>query len=245
MLKALGLAALGILVCSSCAASDGGRAAAEFRYLARSTYSVAKQESCRPSSVVYAEALADEIAGLREFESTASEGVRFQLALARADVAHGAVGCWADDDPRFAERHLSMARDRLTHGLEAMPRFASALPESPPRDDLAAETSVEFRFRVKRLIEAVNPQCQLSEGRDDEAILAPSRAALDAFERRLDGTAYALHFDIAEADVLYEQSVTIVECVMPQRRRQEVIRAALEADVQSDIEAIESGLRTP
>lgn len=246
MLRAPGLAAAGILFCTGCAASDADRTAAEFRYLARDTYKAAQQESCRPSSVVYAVALADEIATLRDFEATmGSNGVGFQLSLARADVAHHGFGCWVDDDPVFAQRHVSMARERLTHGLDVMAERASTLPAAAPRDGLATATSAAFRDRVARLIQAVNPQCQLSVRGDNEEIVAPARTVLNTFRRRLDGSDYALHFDIAKADVLYELSVTMVECTPPRSRTPEPVRTAIEAEVRSGIEAIESGMGHP
>lgn len=255
--KELGLALAISILCGAgvaCDASADGKQAAHtgnqtsakdgavFRYVAREVYGAAASKSCGSGSVNYAEILAGEIAALRNFEASAeTENIRFQLSLARADVELRGGSCWNDGgDPRFEERHIAFARENLTGGLATLLGLAPGLPSDAPDDSVPSNISAEFRARIEPLVSAVNPQCQLSRSGEDDAIIAPARLALDAFEGRLQGTPYALHFDIAEADVLYLQSVTMVECAAPRPTRLTVMSAEITDKMNAEIAAIEA-----
>lgn len=255
--KELGFALACLILCGGGAACDAGvkaenaahpgnqagaEAGAEFRHVAPRVYHAAASRSCGGGSVDYAQVLADEIAALRRFEaSTDTPNVQFQLSIARSDIERSGGACWEDGgDPRFAESHIRFARGYLTHGLATLPGLATDLPVDAPDDPLPPSVGAEFRARVEPLVQAVNPRCQLSGNGDDDAIIAPARLALDAFERRLQGSPYALHFDIAEADVLYLQSVTVVECATPHATSPAVMTTEATQKMNSEIVSIEA-----
>lgn len=214
-------------------------AAAEFRYVARDTYGAAQSRSCEGASVDYATALNNQIVALRTFEDQARSSVAgFHLALARAEIDE--TRCWEDRDPRFAERHVAMARERLAQGLEVLPQLASSLPNDALVDSLPAEVSAAFRARIVPLIRAINPLCPLSKEAGVEDITRTASARLADFERQIADTAFGMHFSIAEADVLYEQSITLVECGNPSSDDPEQMRTAMENEMKSQIASLEA-----
>lgn len=220
-------------------------ASAEFRYVARQTYGAARSRSCRGASIDYASALSDQILALRNFENqTRSSAAGFHLAVARVDVDLGKTGCWSDNDLRFAERHVQMARETLAQGLEVLPELASSLPDDALQDSLPAGVSAAFRARIVPLVWAVNPMCRLSNEASDTQIMEPATERLAELERQIARTALALHFAIAEADVLYEQSITLVECANPSSEAPELMRAAREDEMKSQIASIEAQFLT-
>lgn len=217
-------------------------ASAEFRYVARQTYQAAQSRSCKGAAIDYPSELSDEIAVLRAFENqTRSSPAGFHLSLARADVGlDKSSRCWSDSDRRFAERHIEMAREDLTRGLEILPELASALPGEAVEDRLPSEVSSAFRARVAPLVWAVNPMCRLSSEASDRQIIRPATVLLGDFERRIADTPFALHFAIAKADVLFEQSITLVECASPNSDAPERMRVEREERMTSQIAAIEA-----
>jgi len=215
------------------AAAGAGREDANFRYLARGVYEALLTESCPPNRTLpRARVLTPEIAAVRAFERRTGSGpARFHVEIARHDIAYrqasGALGCLDDSDRRFAALHVERARDRVRLGLREMETLAprvTALPASLAA--LPPSRSAEFRSLVRTAVENLQPLCA---GPDSDRILAPARAELARFRRRLEDTPYALHFDLARADGLYERSITVAECIdAAPRPAAEASRAALQ-----------------
>jgi hypothetical protein len=107
--------------------------------------------------------------------------------------------------------------EALVPGLTALPASIAPLPPS---------RSAGFRSLVRNLVEYLQPLCA---GADSDQILAPARAELARFRQRLQDTPYAAHFDLAQADGLYERSITSAECIdAPPLPPAEASRAALQ-----------------
>jgi hypothetical protein len=72
--------------------------------------------------------------------------------------------------------------------------------------------------------------------------MAPVHAELMDLRGRLVSTPYITHYDIAEADAAFEQSITMPECISPDASsRQEHTEKAL-ADARRQIAVIETKL---
>lgn len=215
-------------------------AAAAFRYVARETYEAARSRSCEAPFMDYASALDDQIMAVRAFESqNRLTAAGFNLSLARADTDLNQDSCWADDDPRFAARHLAMAKEDLDRGLDALSELAPLLTREVPADGLSGAISAAFRAQIVPLIEAVKPLCRLSNDIDNEQITAPATARLADFKRQISDTAYSLHYAVAEDDVLYRQSIVVVDCAPPLSGDAGTISLELEEDVTSRINTIQ------
>ncbi|MEA3014221.1 MAG: hypothetical protein QOD42_2766 [Sphingomonadales bacterium] len=198
---------------------DAAREDARFRHVARSVHEALLIGPCQPDPAPRRAAWrAGENAEVRAFEERIGPGPpRFHWEVARSDVEHrrdsGDLGCSDEADSRLAASHAGMARDRVRLGLQELERMApglAALPASaaaPPLPDGAA-----FRLLVRRLVEHLQPFCVLTTAADNDRIMAPAKAELARFRQRLEGTPYALDFDLAEADGLYERSITVAEC---------------------------------
>jgi hypothetical protein len=198
-------------------AEAGSREAAEFRYVARGIYEALVTESCRPTPALRrAILLADEQAAIHAFEARAGSTARFNLAVARADVGFrqgsNTLGCLDDSDPNFARIHVEAARSRVRSGLVTLeaqtPRLAAG--PIPPTLPSPADTAA-FRHQVRQLVEMLHPLCQITTEADDDRVTAPARAALSRFRLGL-RSPYAENFDLAQADALYERSITMAEC---------------------------------
>lgn len=215
-------------------------AQAEFRYVARETYKTERSRSCEAPFTNYALVLKDEVMAIRAFEAqnrlTAAD---FHLSLARADVDLNQDSCWADNDARFAARHVEMARGSLVRGLGTLTELATSLPKNVPSDTLPAATSAAFRAQIVQLVDAVHPLCPLSGDVNDEQITASAAARLADFKHNISYTAYALHFAIAEADAQFRRSTTVAECASPAANDPARISVSLEEQMASKIGAIQ------
>ena len=148
----------------------------------------------------------------------AGAGARFHLAVARADVAYrkanGTLGCWSDTDPSFATRHVEMARSTVRSDLAALSAQAPRLTAlSFPTQTLLPPDGAGFRSRVRTLVEFLHPLCQITTAGDNDQIMAPARADVRRLRERLQSSSSAGEFDLAEADALYERSITSAECM--------------------------------
>lgn len=196
------------------------RAAAEYRDAARDVYEALLTPSCPPTSdAPRSTALAGERERVRRAEERAQSAAGFHLAVARSDLlyrqATGTLGCQADDDPAFAGIHTGMARRRVRVGLDRMAALAPGLTApSGPEATAAIAATAPFRARVRELIAYSRPLCPLSTAADNDEIMKAVVAEVVRFRSELTGR-YALHFDLAQADTVYEQSQTVVECAEP------------------------------
>ena len=139
------------------------------------------------------------------------------LAIAKEDAAYELSrkpdSCWADDDVRFAKRHVEMVHDGVVGGSSRLRQLAPALDQLPVHQTPANAT--EFRYRVRRLTEWMLPLCSWTTKGSNEQVFAASREAVQQFEARLNGTAYALQFGVAKDDASYERSQVTAECDDP------------------------------
>lgn len=226
---------------------DSSAADAEFRWLAGEVYQALNMESCVPDPALRrAVVLARETGAVRAFERRmTATSLAFHLDVARSDAVHGLAadsGCWADSDPRFARRHVQMARNQVWSSLARMETLAPALADSLPMVRAFAPEAAEFRYFVRRLVEASHPRCALSATADNEVIMAPAQAEVSRFKHRLDGTSYAVHYDMAEADVEYDHAISVVDCAEPEPgSTAQLSRDALD-HVRRQIVRIEAGL---
>jgi len=213
------LAAASFAVASCEIASDlvaSSRTGAEFRFVARGMYRSLFQPSCEPSpDFSRADMLNNERQAVSEFErSISGTPASEHISIAKAD-AELEAGCWADDDPRFALIHVNMTKEDVRGSLARMRELAPRL-RSLALTPASTSEGREFRRGVRGLIEAIRPQCPLVSGASNDQVLLPVRERMNRFERELSGSELAVQFDVAEADVAFEQSVTVVECGMPE-----------------------------
>jgi hypothetical protein len=99
-----------------------------------------------------------------------------------------------------------------------------------PTAPLRGREAAEFRLAVRDAIEASRPMCAVSARAENDDIMRAARRELEAFRSKLADTAYAQQFDVAEADVLYTQSISQVECASPDATTapEDLRRAAVE-----------------
>jgi hypothetical protein len=229
-------------------ASDAAAAAAaEFRFHAKDSYQALNTESCRPDPALRrAVVLAGERRAMRAFEARmASTPLGFQLAIAREDAAYALAaehGCWDDSDPRFARSHVQMALDQASAGLRRMEEMAPALAASLPEATAPEADQAALRRRFFQLAEAALGPCPLSTRAGNDEILGPARAELRRLRRRLEGTPYALHYDLAESDAAYHWSVYRVSCVDPASGSPADARRDALASIRRSIAEVESKL---
>jgi hypothetical protein len=112
-----------------------------------------------------------------------------------------------------------------------------------PKAALMDRDAAEFRLAVRYAIEASRPMCAVSSRDENDNILRAARRELDVFRAKIADTAYAQQFDIAEADVLYIQSISQVECANPDATTapEDLRRAALE-QTRKDVRLLEEKL---
>lgn len=212
-------------------------AEADFRDSARRAYKMVLMESCqRNPAFARSRVLAPEIALLDQLEAELAESnAGYQLEIARRDIEASGAGCWSDSDPRFAQRHVEMAREDFGRAYRRLVSLAPQLAGPWPHDPLPPEISASFRKAVSALPLTGEVMCRISEYRDDRWIMGPAWQAVSAFRESLKGTAYAAHYDMAREDAVFIESITVVECAAPSRDAPEEVRDAVERHAASTI----------
>lgn len=231
-------------------ADDGPRppaAEAEFRWHAREMYKSLLMPSCgAPRGFRRADLLRPEQAAVVAFEREAS-GTKLQshLVLARSQVARALKrdgGCWSDEDMRFARLHVETTRSDVRNGLARMQALAGSVG-APAPGGLSIGRGADFQHRVRDLVRSSRARCPITIRGDNDRIMAPARAELARFRQRLAGTPYAGHFDMAQADVAFEDSINVVECANPSSSpAAQASREAL-TNVKRQIAALETSIR--
>lgn len=224
----------------STAAAQGSREQdAQFRLEARRVYVSLFQPSCEaPPGSSRDSMLGDERRAVSEFEQYLNgRPGSDHLNIAKADAALES-GCWMDSDPVFALMHVNTTKEEVRLGLEQMRELAPMLRPLALASG-SASTGGEFRLGVRRLIGAIEPQCQIVAGFPNDQVLAPARERVDQFERELSGSALAAQFDVAKADAEFELSITYPTCLVPESRELELVRQM----VLQDVEAMTSALQ--
>ena len=233
-----GLKGVVVIVSAFLAAATGGESPhsdafaspskdAEFRWLARDMYKSLQEPSCQtkglraPAGFRRADLLKPEQGAVRAFEERIKgTPAQFHFEVAKSDadleLAKG-EGCWAEyDDLQIANRHLKMTQDNVKHSLGRMEAIAPSLTELGPAN-VSVPSGAAFRALARNLVRTTRPRCQQTVRADNEAVLKPARAAVSRFRNRLAGSRYAANFDLAEADIAYEDSIVRVECDDPSR----------------------------
>jgi len=213
---------------------------ADFRDSARRAYKMVLMESCqRNPAFTRSRVLAPEIALLNQLESeVAGSNAGYQLEIARSDLEASGAGCWSDNDPRFAQRHVEMAREDFANAYGRLVSLAPQLRGHRPDDHLPSETGAAFRKAVSVLPLTGRVVCRISEHRDDRWVMGPAWRAVRGFRESLRGTPYAAHFDLAREDALFIESITVVECAAPARGPPEETRDSAESYAESTIATI-------
>jgi hypothetical protein len=212
----------------------------QFRLVARQVQEMLLTESCPPRPELRrAVVLAAEIAEVRTFEAGLADPARFHWDVAREDIARrqaaGDIGCWSDEDPAFARRHVQMARDGVRFGLQELRSLALRLPPLPDGAATPPANAAAFREKAGALVEILDPMCT---GQGSDAFLAPARAELAGLRQRLAGTPYALQLELGLADILYGRGVP--ECAPIARLPDEVATRNALLAVQRQVASIEA-----
>lgn len=240
---------LSVLACSGCSIDKVDPAkTAEFRFVARNIYADLHKPSCdAPSGFSRRALLRSAFGAVSNFEQhvKGTEAGK-QLAIAWQDVQYNQQTdkrCWNDGDPAFAQKHVEMTNETVRDGLHALRVLGHNLSSEPDSRLTGSGDRSGFRYHVKRLVEMVRPMCSLHAERQDDELLKPAKLEIDRYERSLAGTPYAADFNIAQADVAYERSITIAECGEPSAQPPDRITADVLAEVEKQIVTVASGVR--
>ena len=222
---------------------------AEFRWLAKDMLKSLQMPSCTetglqaPQGFSRADLLKPEQKALRDFEeSVKGTSAKFHLETAKADAELETAeneSCWAEyNDLEVANRHLKMTQDDVRVGLSRMQELAAALSDPRPTNPSPAD-GAKFRVLVRDLTRTIRPRCRQTSRAENRAVLAPAIAEVSLFRDGLTGSDYAVHFDIAEADVAYFDSISQVECDNPSRDSVRKLSQQFLDSVKRQIAAIE------
>lgn len=159
--------------------------------------------------------LAQEAAKVAALEAQLSATVSgYQLKVAREDFEQSEKGCWADDDPAFAKRHVEMAREEVTSGLRDVRHLASLAPPMPTdADDSRLPKAAAYRAIVRAAVTNLMPLCELTSASRDDQVLVQARSALGKYKANIRSTPYARQFAMAEADAIYIRKHTVATCL--------------------------------
>jgi hypothetical protein len=245
--------ALAALACTSCrnplpALLGKPTLEAEFRRDAKQMYAELRMPSCKaPKGFDGQTRLQPETQAVQSFErETLSTPAHGHLLIASADAAFERGrdgGCWAE---AWANQHIDTTRETVRVTLPFLRASASSLQKGPSSALLNSANGPEFRYLVRQVIALTRPLCPLTETEDDKRVLPPAKSELARFRVSLDWTSNAEQFDIAEADVAYELSITVVECSEPSPRKPDPneVSAQLLAEVKRQVGAIRKLVET-
>lgn len=226
----------------SLAGYDLPATATDFRVTARRMYETLATPSCGTPPGFDREALLKPAhAAVAQLEQELSASVAgAHLAIAKEDAAYELSkkphSCWADDDVRFAKLHVEMVHDSVSAGSTRLRQLAPMLDPLPTQ--LPPPNVAEFRYRVRQLTASLLPLCRRTRQGTNEEVLARSSAEMQRFRASLEGSLYALHFDIAEDDARYQRSQITAECDDPGNEPVPKLSEAALAGTRKQIELI-------
>jgi hypothetical protein len=213
---------------------------AQFRRAARELYGSLFQPSCEPlpgfSRDVMLSDDREEVSGFEQFLRGTPGSLH--VGIAKADAALE-EGCWLDDEPKIALRHVNMTKEEVSERLEEMRALAPRLRPVKLASG-SASAGAEFRRGVRRLIWAIGPQCPIVDGAPNEQVLAPARERVSQFERELAGSEFAEQFEIAKADAEFERSTTLDICLVPEPLKLELATEKSLRNVEQQISELEA-----
>ncbi len=218
---------------------------AEFRSLARDMYSSLELPSCDKLQGFHRrDYLKGEASAVGDFEAQAQATPAWRhLVIAREDARYDVIqneGCWSDPSRSWALRHIKMTKDEVAKALPQLKALMPSLGELPIEDEGYPTKMAEFRDLARRMLTSIKPLCQLtaSTSVSDEEVLRPASEAVARFKKELADTRFSGHFGIAEADVTYRISNTVVECAQPSAAEPKQVSLEIDAQAEEQIAAI-------
>lgn len=244
--KTVVIVLLAALMLASCGAGvSPEESGAEFRSVAREMYSSLERPSCgRLQGFDRSDFLKDEAGAVRGFEAQARATPALEhLSIARED-AHFQISqgkdCWSDPSRSWALHHVKMTKDDVGKALPKLKALTPMLGELRMNDKGDQPRMAEFRDLVRRMLTGIMPLCPLTSSTSvsDKEILRPASDAVARLKEELADTRFSRHFAIAEADVAYETSNTIVECARPSTAAPKLVSQEIAAETQQQIAAL-------
>lgn len=192
--------------------------------------------------------LKDEHYAVRRFEEqTEATPAHLHLQIASEDAAFEQArgqGCWMEySESVWANKHVEMTKENVRGALGRLQAIAPSLHDLPPNVGTAKNASM-FRYLVRRLVSFSRPQCPLTTRADNNRVMEPALSEIDRFRDTLEGTQYADHFEVAQADTAYELSITVVECAAPGQTEPTSISRRAIADARHQVAALGRLIRT-
>jgi hypothetical protein len=146
-------------------------------------------------------------------------------------------GCWADGDIRFAEMHVQMSKEAFWVGMSKLRDLSNEFQGSGISQLRQSQNLANFRYLAKKLVTISHPMCAIATGGRDDKIMPSARKQIDNFRRSLKSP-FVQQYDIAEADVMYQQSIIAVECADPSQASTDKLILQTLNDVGNQIAAI-------
>lgn len=242
------LAALMLACCKAWVRPE--ESGAEFRSLARDMYSSLERPSCNNlKGFNRLDDLKGEVSAVGSFEAKVRVTPAWgHLVVAREDARYEVIqrkGCWSDTSRSWAQRHVNMTKNDVGTTLPQLMALVPSLGELSIKSDGAQSKMVEFRYLVSQIITDITPLCRLtaSTSVSDEEVLRPASDAVARLKDELADTSLAGHFAIAEADVAYRMSNTVVECAPPSTDEPKQVSLEIATEAGRQIVAIRNIVR--
>ena len=213
---------------------------AEYRSNARKMYHNLLTPSCgKQGDPLRSIVMQQELGKVADYERrVAKTQLSVQLRLARSDAENEIRSdkhCWVDDQPTFAKMHTTMAKNAAASALNALAATEAKRETSFDKALIdRIDSGAEFRRHSRRLSGLLHPMCRLSSKDEDEQILSIAAYAVHDFRKSLDSWSATL-FDLAEADVLQDQSDIVVECAEPSDQSLAALQNAALAEAKAEI----------
>ena len=180
---------------------------ADFRLHARALFEMLYREPCPGAPGIASESdhakAREELNAFKDRLRGTSAAVHLEIAL---DDARYAI----TEQPRCSIVSTISLRDSVGRGVAQLQVLAPKLADLPL--SISPKPAAEFRSVARRVIQFAHPECNVSYDHANEEILGQAWAEISRFERRIEGTDFAFHYDIAESDVALLQSMRTVNC---------------------------------
>jgi hypothetical protein len=203
--------------------ADVKATAVEFRWSARLAYAIVVEPCDYAPDLKRTGVLASEIRDLAVLERNGlPKNLQSQLQIARADAAYAVTVTPRDCSPELlallspAKTRIEMDRTDLRELLARMRALAPALASEPGNSiSPTSQHDAEFRYLARQVTSALSPLCPISRKGDRFNTLAESRDLVARLRDRIRPTHLEAQFATAEADLLFEHSIFVPECLAP------------------------------
>lgn len=136
--------------------------------------------------------------------------------------------------------HVDMTKRLVAETLPKLTALAQSLHALPIKEETVPAEAPAFRYLTRRLLVSITPLCQMVAGASNEEVMRAASDTVARLKKDVAATQFSAQFAIAEADVAFDLSNTVVECAEPAKASPQQVSNEAAAEAGRQIAAIKT-----